>query len=306
VIKSLNQMTPEKEKEKLQGRSNYSGWYIKWQNQCAIEGWTLLDGTYSTDVKKVKEIKTWLNGNIALTAMDAYDAKLQVADAMKKLANEYGKGSLDKDDLIDVIKEAIFFNPNYNPNRVFRWLTKQVADIVSTGETLSLKEYSDIVLKGLDPAKGTKFWFNCRGSPKMAKFEGIGKSQDSIQKYVSEFWRAHASAEAKLDDSDESGIIPLANYTQGLQRSNRPMKRESGPSTRTTCEYCSKKENGRTRVLCYTSIKKLLHASLGDPSQLSKCRRWRIGRSFHGSQNQSTYYQLGQLCQSTKCKVYRC
>jgi hypothetical protein len=76
----------------LRGRENYYPWLARWKNQCYIEGWLLQDGTYSTDAKKVKEMKNWLNTNIADSAIFEFDASKDVQDAMTDLEVAFGSG----------------------------------------------------------------------------------------------------------------------------------------------------------------------------------------------------------------------
>ena len=202
----------ESKKDKLVGSSNFAQWYLHWINQCHIEGWldtlTGEDGepdgfTYVTTAAKVKAMKTYLNGNIALACISKFDASIPVEDSMANLAKEYGMALVNYEDSIEAIKGAIKFPKHCYPLRIFAWLDDRLDAISAGGHKYSDKDHKSILMASLNPdrydVEGANFWMHCRGPLRIAGNQlTIASTAESIRQHILEHWLAYSSHDVIL------------------------------------------------------------------------------------------------------------
>jgi Ribonuclease G/E len=80
--------------------------------QC-IDGWVISDSNsksklvYSKYPLIVKAIKTWLNKNIADSAIGEFDASKTITESILQLQNSFGHGYLNIPDYRSIVEKAI-------------------------------------------------------------------------------------------------------------------------------------------------------------------------------------------------------
>jgi hypothetical protein len=233
-------MTEKHNKYALLGTSNFSDWYKRFLNQCHIDGWLISNsdsGTklvFSSDSTIVKAIKSWLNNNIADSAIGEFDASKSITESIQQLKNSFGHGYLNISDYRSMIEKAICFPPTKNPRRCFLWLQKQLQVLQGAGDiAMSDKELVALMVKALDPDRYPKpfFWENCLTELKTDLYLGsLGPAEnfEATKIHIMLHWQLKASQEVKMKEaladysSDTIGSVNMADGSRSCTFCSRP------------------------------------------------------------------------------------
>jgi hypothetical protein len=229
----MNTDAPKKSNQ-LKGRENYLAWVTRMEGLLSIDDVVvrnattdkleILGDTATIKAANEKKAKKYILQNCDDTVMHSINPTDSFEAIFNKLNAAYGFGNLDPSVILSQLRD-IKFHPSKDPSIVLNEIDIKLAELESTGGTISDSQMVQYIHDGLsgDHLRDA-FWFNCKGAMNIT---GLTKfTVETAGQYIVKFWYAYKPKK----------VAEVANFSQEKKKYEKRF-----------CQNC--KDEGREKIM---------------------------------------------------------